>query len=140
MHILGHLMNSAFVDILEYDLDSLRHMNDVIPVLNRRARRQIGYAVHEVEQLEISPSRELNQLAQEHYAELPKALSSYIKPVGAGTLLSLVLFEQAPCSVWCCLSRDSVLLCISSAIMTRWQRPTTSAGFSTLASCLDLGH
>ena len=131
MHTLGHLMNSAFVDILEYDLDSLRHMNDLFPVLNRRARRQIGYAVHEVEPLEISPSRELNQLAQEHYAELPKALSSYIKPVGAGTLLSLVLFEQGFCSV---------LLCINSAMMTRWQRPTTSAGFSTLASALDLGH
>ena len=109
MHTLGHLMNSAFVDILEYDLDSLRHMNDLIPVLNRRARRQIGYAVHEVEPLEISPSRELNQLVQEHYAELPKALSSYIKPVGAGTLLSLVLFEQGFCSALHQLGYDDAM-------------------------------
>ena len=109
MHILGHIMNSAFVDTLENDLESLRHMNDLIPFFNRRARRQIGYAVHEVELLEISPSRELNQLAQEHYAELPKALSSYIKPGGAGTLLSLVLFEQGFCSALYQLGYDDAM-------------------------------
>lgn len=84
-------------------------MNDLIPFLNHRARRQIGYPVHEVELLEISPSRELNQLAQEHYAELPKALSSYIKPVGAGTLLSLVLFEQGFCSALHQLGYDDAM-------------------------------
>ena len=63
MHILGLTMNSAFVDALENDLESLLHMNDFITFLNRRARRQIIYAAHEVELLEISPSRELNQLA-----------------------------------------------------------------------------
>ena len=73
-------------------------MNDLIPFLNHRARRQIGYPVHEVELLEISPSRELNQLAQEHYGELPKSLSSFIKAAGSGTLLSLVFFEQEFCS------------------------------------------
>lgn len=109
MHILGHIMNSAFVDTLENDLESLRHMNDLIPFLNRRARRQIGYPVHEVELLEISPSRELNQLAQEHYGELPKALSSYIKAGGSGTLLSLVLFEQGFCSALYQLGYDDAL-------------------------------
>ena len=98
MNILGHIMNSAFVDTLENDLESLRHMNDLIPFMDRRARHRIGYPVHEIELLEISPSRELNQLAQEHYDELPKALSGYIKPGGAGSLLSLVLFEQGFCN------------------------------------------
>lgn len=109
MDIFGHIMNSAFVDTLENDLESLRHMNDLIPFLDRRARRQVGYPVHEVELLEISPSRELNLLAQEHYDELPKALSSYLKPGGAGTLLSLVLFEQGFCSALYQLGYDDAM-------------------------------
>ena len=63
MPILDLTMNTAIVDALENDLESRLHMNDFITFLNFRTRRQIVYAAHEVELLEISPSRELNQLA-----------------------------------------------------------------------------
>jgi NTE family protein len=99
MQILGHILNSAFVDTLENDLEFLRHMNAVLPHVPERTRRKHGLEhLHEVELLEISPSDELNLLAQEYYEELPRPLARYIKPDSSGTLLSLILFEQGFCS------------------------------------------
>ena len=96
--MVGHILNSAFVDTLENDLVFLSHMNEVIPFVPRRYRERLSHAMHEVELLEISPSRELNLLAIEHYEELPKPLTRYIKPDGSGTILSLILFEPGFCN------------------------------------------
>lgn len=96
--MVGHILNSAFVDTLENDLVFLSHMNEVIPYVPKRHRERLGHAMYEVELLEISPSRELNLLAIEHYDELPKPLARYIKPGGSGTVLSLILFEPGFCN------------------------------------------
>lgn len=95
--MIGHILNSAFVDTLENDLIFLRHMNEVIPYVPQRHQLKLSHAMYEVDLLEISPSKELNLLAIEHYDELPKPLSRYIKPSGSGTVLSLILFEQGFC-------------------------------------------
>lgn len=95
--ILGHILNSAFVDTLENDLEFLRHMNDVLPHVPERIKNQPGFR-KPIDLLEISPSQELNVLAAEHYDELPKPLSRYIKQDSSGTLLSLVLFEPGFCN------------------------------------------
>ncbi|MEQ8313882.1 MAG: patatin-like phospholipase family protein [Gammaproteobacteria bacterium] len=96
--MVGHLLNSAFVDTLENDLVFLKHMNEVIPYVPPRHQEQLSHAMFEVELLEISPSRELNRVAIEYYEELPKPLSRYIKPSGSGTILSLILFESGFCN------------------------------------------
>ena len=98
MHIIGHILNSAFVDTLENDLEFLRHMNDVIPHIAEKQKKRLSRPVYEVELLEISPSKELNLLAMEYYDELPRPLSRYIKKSGSGTMLSLILFEKGFCS------------------------------------------
>lgn len=98
LQLLGHLLNSAFVDTLENDLEFLRHMNEVLPHVPKRALRKYGIDMTEVELLEISPSQELNVLAQDFYDELPKPLSLYIKPETSGSMLSLILFEKGFCS------------------------------------------
>lgn len=95
--ILGHILNSAFVDTLENDLEFLRHMNDVLPHVPKAIRKQPGFR-QQIDLLEISPSKELNLLAAEHYDELPKPMSRYIKQDSSGTLLSLVLFEPGFCN------------------------------------------
>lgn len=97
MQILGHILNSAFVDTLENDLEFLRHMNEVLPHVPEKIRRNKGLRMNEVELLEISPSQELNVLAQEYYDELPRPMSRYIKRESSGTLLSLILFEKGFC-------------------------------------------
>ncbi len=98
LQLLGHLLNSAFVDTLENDLEFLRHMNEVIPHVPQRKLRKYGIDMSEVELLEISPSKELNVVAQDFYDELPKPLSRYIKPETSGSLLSLILFEKGFCT------------------------------------------
>lgn len=99
--IVGHILNSAFVDTLENDLEFLRRMNEIIPHIPSKAIERSNINMAAVELLEISPSRELNVLAMEHYDELPKPMSRYIKEGSSGTLLSLVLFEQGFCgALW----------------------------------------
>ena len=100
-HILGHIPNSAFVDTLENDLEFLRHMNAVIPFVPESAIERNAIHMNKVDLLEISPSRELNVLAMEHYHELPKVMTRYIKEGSSGTLLSLILFERGFCgALW----------------------------------------
>ena len=95
--ILGHILNSAFVDTLENDLEFLRHMNSVLPHVPERTRKRHNIKLQEIELLEISPSAELNTLAQEHYEELPRSMTRYIKARSSGTVLSLILFEKGFC-------------------------------------------
>lgn len=96
--ILGHILNSAFVDTLENDLEFLRHMNDVLPHVPERIRKRHDIKLQEVELLEISPSDELNILAQQYYDELPRSMTRFIKPESSGTVLSLLLFEKGFCT------------------------------------------
>lgn len=99
--ILGHILNSAFVDTLENDLEFLQHINTIIPHVPDRVLKRDGVNMSKVDLLTISPSEDLNAIALSHYEELPKALTRYFKKEGSGTLLSLILFEKGFCtSLW----------------------------------------
>ncbi len=99
--ILGHILNSAFVDALENDLEFIRHMNAVNPLVPKPVIERNSIHMNKIDLLEISPSRELNVLAMEHYHELPKTMTRYIKEGSSGTLLSLILFERGFCGALC---------------------------------------
>jgi len=107
--ILGHILNSAFVDTLENDLEFLRQLNAVTPFVPESTIKDNAIYMNKVDLLEISPSRELNVLAMEHYHELPKAMTRYIKEGSSGTLLSLILFERGFCSALCRLGFEDAM-------------------------------
>ena len=107
--ILGHILNSAFVDTLENDLEFLRQLNAVTPFVPESAIKDNAIYMNKVDLLEISPSRELNVLAMEHYHELPKAMTRYIKEGSSGTLLSLILFERGFCRALCRLGFEDAM-------------------------------
>tara|TARA_B110000858_G_scaffold143001_1_gene162381 strand:- start:8572 stop:9708 length:1137 start_codon:yes stop_codon:yes gene_type:complete len=96
--IIGHMLNSAFVDTLDNDLESLRSMNEVLDHLPKRIRNNRKIRTQQIELLEISPSKEINTLATEFYDELPKQMAKHIKADTSSTLLSLILFEKGFCS------------------------------------------
>ena len=96
--IVGHILNSAFVDTLENDLEFLNHMNDLIPLIPKRKLRRSNIRHRVVDLLEISPSRELGDIATEYFHELPKPMRLFIKEANSGTILSLVLFEPGYCN------------------------------------------
>lgn len=94
--IIGHILNSAFVDTLENDLEFLRHMNEVLPLVPERKllRHRLRHRI--VDLLEIAPSRDLNEVAAEHFEELPKAMKLFVKDPNSA-ILSLLLFEPGYC-------------------------------------------
>ena len=96
--IIGHMLNSAFVDTLDNDLEFLRDMNEVLDHVPQEVRSSGSIRAQQIELLEISPSKEINTLATEFYDELPKQMAKHIKPDTSSTLLSLVLFEKGFCS------------------------------------------
>ena len=98
LQILGHILNSAFVDTLENDLEFLRDMNDVLDQLPQGVINSPKISAQKIELLEISPSKEINILAKQFYDELPKQMAKNIKPDSSSTLLSLILFEKGFCS------------------------------------------
>jgi len=91
--IIGHILNSAFVDTLESDMEVLRRYNAMLP--HCAAGSALG--IRPIELLEITPSQDLNQLAREHFRLLPRALRMFIRDTGSNTVLSLLLFEKLYC-------------------------------------------
>lgn len=96
--IVGHMLNSAFVDTLDNDLEFLRDMNEVLEYVPKKIRNSPKISAQKIELLEVSPSKEINTLASEFYDQLPKQMARHIKPDSSSTLLSLVLFEKEFCS------------------------------------------
>jgi NTE family protein len=100
--IFAQLLNSAFIDSLEEDLDMLQRFNRFIAEMDEIKRQQIG--MRPVEVLVISPSVKFDELAANHIRELPKAMRVFLKTIGATrrgggpSLASYLLFESGYCS------------------------------------------
>jgi len=96
--IVGHILNSAFIDTLENDLEFLRHMNDILPHVPQRKLLKYNIRHQVVDLLEVTPSRDLSEIASEYFSELPKPLRLFIKEASGGSVLSLLLFEPGYCN------------------------------------------
>ena len=92
------MLNSAFVDTLDNDLEFLRDMNEVLDFVPQHVTNQKKIRAQKIELLEISPSKEMNLIATDFYHELPRQMAKHIKVDSSSTLLSLVLFEKGFCN------------------------------------------
>jgi NTE family protein len=102
--IVGHMFNSAFIDSVESDLETLRSINRLANALPESLRANNGITdLNPVDVLSISPSQSIDQIAQEHIHELPTSLKLFLKLTGAtaqggGTsAASYLLFEPGFC-------------------------------------------
>lgn len=100
--ILGHMLDSAFIDMLEGDLERLERINRTVDLIPEKARTTDDFNLRRVESLKISPSEELDEIAAEHAHELPRSLRFFLKGSGAtsgggSTVASYLLFEQGFC-------------------------------------------
>ncbi len=98
--VSGHILSSIFLDSLDTDLERLERINRTISLIPGRHLVQGGIALRPVEVLTITPSRSLDEIAECHAHELPRALRYLLKGVGGlrgngSTLLSYLLFEQS---------------------------------------------
>jgi NTE family protein len=84
--MFGFMLDSLFMDQLHADLERIKRYND-----NADMRR--------IETLVITPSRDVNEIARRHLGELPRALRTLLRALGAhnspnSLLLSYLLFER----------------------------------------------
>ncbi len=102
--MISHMLNSAFIDTIESDLETLRAINRLTSPLNRVQRMEMEVEdMRPIDFLCITPSRGINTLAAEYIDELPRSVRAFLKFTGAtarggGTsALSYLLFEPGFC-------------------------------------------
>ena len=91
--IIGHILNSAFVDTLESDITTLRRYNDLLPYCQNKPDLDI----RPIELLEITPSLDLNRIAEDFYLTLPRTIRMFIRDTNSSSIASLLMFEKDYC-------------------------------------------
>jgi NTE family protein len=100
--LMGHMLNAAFLDSMESDVERLLRINRTLRHIPKAVRQHNGMELRPIRLLEISPSRSLDTIAGEHADELPKALKLALgggknnNQSGSG-LLSYLLFSEGYC-------------------------------------------
>lgn len=97
--IAGHAMSSIFLDGLAVDLERMNRINQTLSALTPEQCRTAGIPLRPIETLVILPSQRLDKMAGLYRDELPRALRTLLRGVGAmrhegSTLLSYLLFER----------------------------------------------
>ncbi len=92
--IIGSLMNSVFLDLLDYDALHMQRINQLIAQMPLEKRNELRH----VELLVLRPSVNLESLAVEYEAELPKTFRFLARGLGtretrAASFLATLLFS-----------------------------------------------
>lgn len=100
--IASHVLNSAFVDSLEGDLERLERVNNTIRAIPNKALEEAEVNLKAVDVMSISPSKSIDEIASRHAHELPPAIRFFLWRSGAtsrsgASILSYLLFEQGYC-------------------------------------------
>ena len=99
--IFAQLLNSAFIDAMEEDIDMMQRFNQFINEMDEDKWEQMR--VRPVEVLVIEPSIRFDELASRHIQSLPKAMRIFLKTIGAtqpgrgASIASYLLFEASYC-------------------------------------------
>jgi len=96
----GHIMGSIFLDSLEVDLERLQRINNTLRMIPEEKLK--NHELRHIESMVISPSVEINRIAEEHAHTLPRTIRIFSRAIGAmrrdgSALLSYVLFEESFC-------------------------------------------
>ncbi len=81
--IVGHLLNSAFIDGMESDLEHLERLNQLINLIPEETRLAAGLELRPVNNKVISPSRPLDVIAGRNVRYLPRGMRFFLRTIGA---------------------------------------------------------
>jgi NTE family protein len=97
--IVGHLLNSAFVDSLEGDLEHMELINRLVKLIPEENRVAANLTLRAVDNMVISPSSPLDVIAGRNVRYLPDSLRFFLRAIGAtakgggATAASYLLFS-----------------------------------------------
>lgn len=98
--IIGQLLNSAFIDNFENDIEQLERLNKLSADGPIATSEQM---FHQVETLIISPSTALDDITTKHFSQLPWTVKKLLRSTGAtpkaggGSAASYLLFTPEYC-------------------------------------------
>ncbi len=101
--MIGHVFNSAFIDSLEHDLDTLVKVNDLVAYVQNESPHSLPGNMRTIDLLVIYPSMEFDEIAAKHVKDLPRPMRIAMKVIGAteqgggASLASYLLFEEGFC-------------------------------------------
>lgn len=100
--VLGHILNSVFVDTLEGDVERLERINKTLEAIPESARRKHGVSLRPVDVLKIYPSEPIDEIAARYARQLPRTLRLFLRSSGAtrspgASAVSYLLFEPGFC-------------------------------------------
>ena len=99
----GHVFNSAFIDSLEHDLDTLVKVNDLVAFAHNESPHSPPGDMRTLDLLVIYPSMEFHEVAAKYVGNLPGPMRVAMKIIGAtgqgggASLASYLLFEKEFC-------------------------------------------
>jgi NTE family protein len=83
--IIGQLLNSAFLDSLEGDIEHLERVNQLVRLIPEELREANGIPLRPVESLVVWPSEEVDKIAGRKVRYLPSSLRMLLRSTGATT-------------------------------------------------------
>jgi NTE family protein len=99
--IIGHLLNSAFIDSLESDIERLDRINSLVASGSDGGEASGAAALRYIERLVIAPTEELDVIAAECITSLPASLRFLLRATGGtesggggSTAASYLLFAR----------------------------------------------
>ncbi|MGK0405462.1 MAG: NTE family protein [Oleispira sp.] len=100
--IMGHMLNAAFLDSMEADVERLEKINLTVNRIPETVRKKHGVQLKLIELLEINPSESIDNIAGRHVNELPKILRLFLGGSGntsrnGSGILSYLLFSKGFC-------------------------------------------
>ena len=102
-NIVGQMLNSAFIDALEGDLEHLERVNQLVRLLPAELLNSAPHYLRPVETLVISPSKPLDKIAGRHVRHLPPSMRFFMRATGStakgggASAASYLLFSNEYC-------------------------------------------
>lgn len=100
--VMGHMLNAAFLDSMETDVERLQRINRTVNMIPENVRKKHGMELKPIDLLEISPSESMDEIAGRHAHELPQAIKLFFGGSGntsrnGSGILSYLLFSSGFC-------------------------------------------
>ncbi len=83
--IVGHLLNSAFVDSLEEDIARMERTNRLLASVPPGSLRDRDSAMRTIDNVVVTPSEPLDEISADHIHDLPRSVRTLLGSTGATT-------------------------------------------------------